>query len=151
MDINQIRNILPHRYPFLLVDRVLELEPKKRVKAVKNVTINEEFFMGHFPGHPIMPGVLITEALAQAGCIMMMEETDGNMAGKIPLLMGLNNFKFRKPVFPGDQIIMDVEALKIRKNFGKIKCSAKVDNELVAEGEIVFGLADSLDKTAKEA
>ena len=117
MDINQIRNILPHRYPFLLVDRVLELEPKKRVKAVKNVTINEEFFMGHFPGHPIMPGVLITEALAQAGCIMMMEETDGNMAGKIPLLMGLNNFKFRKPVFPGDQIIMDVEALKIRKNF----------------------------------
>ena len=142
MDVNQIKKLLPHRYPFLLVDRVLEVEPEKKIVAIKNVSINEIFFNGHFPEHPIMPGVLIAEALAQAGCIMMMCNEQEN-SGKLPLLMGLNNFKFRKPVVPGDQLIMEVEAVKIRKKFGKIKGLAKVGNELVAEGEIVFGLSDS--------
>ena len=144
MDINQIKKVLPHRYPFLLVDRVLELEPRKKIVAVKNVSSNEMFFVGHFPDHPIMPGVLISEALAQAGCIMMMcDGKEGEqLAKKIPLLMGLNNFKFRKPVVPGDQILLEVEAVKIRKNFGKIQCYAKVGGELVAEGEIIFGLTE---------
>ncbi|OQA16539.1 MAG: 3-hydroxyacyl-(acyl-carrier-protein) dehydratase FabZ [bacterium ADurb.Bin363] len=144
MDINEIKKILPHRYPFLLVDRVLDLEPQKRIVAIKNVTANELFFTGHFPDQPIMPGVLITEALAQVGCIMMYANND-QVTGKIPLLMGLNNFKFRKPVIPGDQIVMEVEVLKIRRGFGKIKCCAKVENNVVAEGEITFGLSSGLD------
>jgi beta-hydroxyacyl-ACP dehydratase FabZ len=148
MDINQIIKILPHRYPFLLVDRVLELEPKKRIVAIKNVTINEQFFTGHFPQNPIMPGVLIAEALAQVGCIMLCNEND-EVAGKLPLLMGLDNFKFRKPVVPGDQLVMEVEILKLRKNFGKIRGVAKVNNEIAAEGEITFGLADSKDIVKK--
>ena len=140
MDINKIKTILPHRYPFLLVDRVLEVEPQKRIVAIKNVSANELFFTGHFPEQPIMPGVLIAEALAQVGCIMMYTEND-QVSGKIPLLMGLNNFKFRKPVVPGDQLVMEVELLKIRRGFGKIKGYAKVEGTIVAEGEITFGLS----------
>jgi 3-hydroxyacyl-[acyl-carrier-protein] dehydratase len=140
MDINKIKTILPHRYPFLLVDRVLDVEPQKRIVAIKNVSANELFFTGHFPEQPIMPGVLIAEALAQVGCIMMYTEND-QVTGKIPLLMGLNNFKFRKPVVPGDQLVMEVELLKIRRGFGKIKGYAKVEGNIVAEGEITFGLS----------
>ena len=140
MDINKIKTILPHRYPFLLVDRVLEVEPQKRIVAIKNVSANELFFTGHFPEQPIMPGVLIAEALAQVGCIMMYTENE-QVSGKIPLLMGLNNFKFRKPVVPGDQLVMEVELLKIRRGFGKIKGYAKVEGTIVAEGEITFGLS----------
>jgi 3-hydroxyacyl-[acyl-carrier-protein] dehydratase len=140
MDINKIKTILPHRYPFLLVDRVLEVEPQKRIVAIKNVSANELFFTGHFPEQPIMPGVLIAEAIAQAGCIMMYTEND-QVSGKIPLLMGLNNFKFRKPVVPGDQLVIEVELLKIRRGFGKIKGYAKVEGNIVAEGEITFGLS----------
>ena len=140
MDINKIKTILPHRYPFLLVDRVLEVEPQKRIVAIKNVSANELFFTGHFPEQPIMPGVLIAEALAQVGCIMMYTEND-QVSGKIPLLMGLNDFKFRKPVVPGDQLVMEVELLKVRRGFGKIKGYAKVEGNIVAEGEITFGLS----------
>ncbi|MEQ8188781.1 MAG: 3-hydroxyacyl-ACP dehydratase FabZ [Candidatus Eremiobacterota bacterium] len=140
MDINKIKTILPHRYPFLLVDRVLDVEPQKRIVAIKNVSANELFFTGHFPEQPIMPGVLIAEALAQVGCIMMYTENE-QVSGKIPLLMGLNNFKFRKPVVPGDQLIMEVELLKVRRGFGKIKGYAKVEGNIVAEGEITFGLS----------
>jgi len=143
MDIMEIKKFLPHRYPFLLVDRVLELEPKKRIVAIKNVTVNEPFFKGHFPNHPIMPGVLIAEALAQVACIMITAGNDEETRKKIPLLMGLNDFKFRKPVVPGDQMVMEVEALRIRRSFGKVKGCAKVGDDLVAEGEIVFGLTDS--------
>ena len=140
MDINKIKTILPHRYPFLLVDRVLEIEPQKRIVAIKNVSANELFFTGHFPDQPIMPGVLIAEALAQVGCIMMYTENE-EVSGKIPLLMGLNDFKFRKPVVPGDQLVMEVELLKVRRGFGKIKGYAKVEGNIVAEGEITFGLS----------
>ncbi|MEQ8168150.1 MAG: 3-hydroxyacyl-ACP dehydratase FabZ [Candidatus Eremiobacterota bacterium] len=140
MDINKIKTILPHRYPFLLVDRVLEVEPQKRIVAIKNVSANELFFTGHFPEQPIMPGVLIAEALAQVACIMMYTEND-QVSGKIPLLMGLNDFKFRKPVVPGDQLVMEVELLKVRRGFGKIKGYAKVEGNIVAEGEITFGLS----------
>ncbi|MEQ8224854.1 MAG: 3-hydroxyacyl-ACP dehydratase FabZ [Candidatus Eremiobacterota bacterium] len=140
MDINKIKTILPHRYPFLLVDRVLEVEPQKRIVAIKNVSANELFFTGHFPEQPIMPGVLIAEALAQVGCIMMYTENE-QVSGKIPLLMGLNDFKFRKPVVPGDQLVMEVELLKVRRGFGKIKGYAKVEGNIVAEGEITFGLS----------
>ncbi len=140
MDINKIKTILPHRYPFLLVDRVLEVEPQKRILAIKNVSANELFFTGHFPEQPIMPGVLIAEALAQVACIMMYTENN-QVSGKIPLLMGLNDFKFRKPVVPGDQLVMEVELLKVRRGFGKIKGYAKVEGNIVAEGEITFGLS----------
>ena len=143
MDIKEIRNAIPHRYPFLLVDKVVEIEPKKRIVVIKNVTINEPFFNGHFPDHPIMPGVLIAEAMAQAGCLMMTAGDKEEAEPKLAVLMGLNNFKFRKPVLPGDQLVMEVEALRIRKNFGKIKGVARVDGNVVTEGEIAFGLTNS--------
>jgi 3-hydroxyacyl-[acyl-carrier-protein] dehydratase len=142
MDVNAIEQILPHRYPFLLVDRVLSLEPMKKLVAVKCVTVNEPFFAGHFPGHPVMPGVLILEALAQAAGLLakgsMLEET----GDKVTYLMAIDNARFRKPVVPGDRIELHVEVVKRKGDIWKEKGVAKVDGETVAEAEFMAILVD---------
>lgn len=138
LDIEEIRSILPHRYPFLLVDRILELEPGKRAVGLKNVTINEEFFKGHFPGHAVMPGVLVMEAMAQVGGVLLLSMT-GN-AGKLAYFGGMDKVRFHKPVLPGDTLITEVELLKKRGSFGKVKVKGRVDNEVVAEAECTFAL-----------
>ncbi|HYH04525.1 MAG TPA: 3-hydroxyacyl-ACP dehydratase FabZ [Bacillota bacterium] len=136
MDINQIKKLLPHRYPFLLVDRVLECEPKKRIVAIKNVTVNEEFFNGHFPAKPVMPGVLIIESMAQAAGLLMLSE--GEFEGKIPYFTGIDNARFRRTIVPGDQIVMEIEVMRLRGNVGRVKAVAKVDNQVATEAELMF-------------
>ncbi|MBR0575297.1 3-hydroxyacyl-ACP dehydratase FabZ [Proteiniclasticum sp. BAD-10] len=138
LDINEIMKVLPHRPPFLLIDRILEVESGKRCKALKNVTYNEEFFKGHYPEYPVMPGVLIVEAMAQTGAygILTME---GN-AGKTPLFGGMNNVKFRRQVVPGDTLILEVTIDKMRASFGKGTGKAYVDGQVVCEAELLFML-----------
>jgi len=138
LNITDILKILPHRYPFLLVDRVLEIEPGKRAVGLKNVTINEPFFQGHFPGQPIMPGVLILEAMAQVGGVLLLSMT-GN-EGKLAYFGGMDKVRFRNPVHPGDTLIMEVEILKTKGNAGKVRAAARVNDKLVAEGEFLFML-----------
>ncbi len=140
LDINKIREIIPHRYPFLLVDRITFLEPGIKASGYKNVTTNEPFFQGHFPGNPIMPGVLIIEALAQLGCIAMLVKEE--YKGKIGLFAGIDNVRFKKPVIPGDKLELYVELLKLKGPIGKFKAEAKVDNQLAAEAEVLFAIAD---------
>lgn len=135
LDINAIMNIMPHRYPFLLIDKVLELEPEKRVVAMKNVTINEPFFQGHFPGHPIMPGVLIIEAMAQAGGILLLEAV-GNPKDKLVYFGGIDKVKFRRPVLPGDTLRFDLDMLWFRRGICKMSGIAMVGAEKVAEAEL---------------
>ena len=138
IDINQIREILPHRYPFLLIDRVTYLEPALKARGYKNVTANESFFQGHFPGNPIMPGVLIIEALAQLGCVaMLVKEEYKNMIG---LFAGIDNVRFKKQVVPGDKLELSVELVKLKGVIGKFKGEAKVDGQIVAEAEVLFAL-----------
>jgi 3-hydroxyacyl-[acyl-carrier-protein] dehydratase len=141
--IDEIMAILPHRYPFLLVDRVLELERGKRAVCIKNVTFNEPHFTGHFPDFPIMPGVLITEALAQAGACLVIGSVGADADGKLPLLTGIDKAKFRRPVRPGDQLRMEIELGRMRQGFGKTFCRATVDGELAAEMTISFALSDA--------
>lgn len=138
LDAEQIRGLIPHRYPFLLVDRILEVEPGKRAVGLKNVTINEPFFQGHFPSQAIMPGVLIVEAMAQVGGVMMMLVPE--LYGKMPMLGGLENVRFRKPVLPGDTLITEAEMLWNRRDVGRVKVVGRVNNEVVAEAEIIFAL-----------
>jgi beta-hydroxyacyl-ACP dehydratase FabZ len=141
MDIERILQILPHRYPFLLVDRIVEAEGTTRVVGLKNVTINEPFFQGHFPGHPIMPGVLIVEAMAQTGgCLMMgtMERPDT----KVVYFMGLDRVKFRRPVRPGDQLRLEVEVIQVRGPTCRMKGTASVDGRIVAEAEMLAQVVD---------
>ena len=138
LNVEQIRGVLPHRYPFLLVDRILELEPGKRAVGLKNVTINEEFFEGHFPGHAVMPGVLVLEAMAQVGGVLLLSMT-GN-EGKLAYFGGMDKVRFRKPVLPGDTLITEVELLKNRGGVGKVKVTGRVDNQIAAEGEFLFAL-----------
>ena len=131
-DVEWIQSILPHRYPLLLVDRVLEMEPKKRIVAIKNVTINEEFFLGHFPGRPVMPGVLLIEGLAQAGGLLLLHDLP-QREGKLLYFAGIEEAKFRRPVVPGDQIRYEVEVLRLRSTFCKVAGRALVEGELAAE------------------
>jgi beta-hydroxyacyl-ACP dehydratase FabZ len=143
MNLEEILQILPHRYPFLLVDRVLSLEEGKRIVAVKNITINEPFFQGHFPGRPIMPGVLIVEALAQAGGILALLSTPENLGNPSIYLMGLDKVRFRKPVVPGDRLILDIETLRSGKKFWKMQGKALVDDILVTEAELMAAVGQA--------
>lgn len=140
LDVEQIRQILPHRYPFLLVDRILELEPGKRAVGLKNVTANESFFEGHFPVKSIMPGVLIIESMAQVGGVMVMTMPEIYGQGKGILLAGLDDVRFRRPVVPGDTLISEVELLWMRREVGRVRAVARVDGEVVAEAEMTFAV-----------
>jgi 3-hydroxyacyl-[acyl-carrier-protein] dehydratase len=137
----EIQGLLPHRYPFLLVDRVKELEPGRRIVAIKNVTINEPFFQGHFPGRPVMPGVLIVEAMAQAGGVLVFKS--GESSGKsIVYMTGIDEAKFRRPVVPGDQLRFEIDVLKKRPPFWKMQGKAFVDNEMVCEAVVTAMVAE---------
>ncbi len=140
IEINEIKALLPHRYPFLLVDRVLELIPNQKIIALKNVTANEEFFNGHFPAKPVMPGVLVIESMAQAAGIMMLSKEEHK--GKIPYFTGIDNARFRKTVVPGDQLIIEVDVIRVKGSVGKVKAVSKVDNQVAAEAELMFILGE---------
>lgn len=140
MDINAIKEILPHRYPFLLVDRVAELEPGKRGTAYKNVTANEPFFPGHFPEYPVMPGVLIVEALAQVAALVVLSLPE--YRGKTPLFAGIDNCRFRRQVVPGDRLRLEVEVLKLRGRIGKCEAKAYVGEELAVGAGLLFAAGD---------
>ena len=137
-DINAIKEILPHRYPFLLVDKIVGIENGKKAIGVKNVTVNEEFFNGHFPSRPVMPGVLIIEALAQVAGVFMLSKTEHK--GKLPFFGGIDKFRFRRPVQPGDVLYLEIEIIKLMGKIGKVKGTAKVEGKLVASGELMFSL-----------
>lgn len=139
-DINQIKTMLPHRYPFLLVDRVLELIPKQRLVALKNVTMNENFFTGHFPEKPVMPGVLIIESMAQAAGLIMLSEDEHK--GKTPYFTGIDNARFRKTIVPGDQIIIEIDVIRIKGNVCRVKAVAKVDDQIATEAELMFVIGE---------
>ncbi len=134
-DIQEIMDLLPHRYPFLLIDRVIEFERAKRLVAIKNVTVNEPCFQGHFPDHPIMPGVLVVEAMAQAGAILMMSEIPDRHT-KLVVFTGIERAKFRRPVTPGDQIRFEIEALAMRSRAGRMEGKAFVDGKLACEATL---------------
>ena len=140
MDINEVMRVLPHRFPFLMVDRIIELQDDKRAVGVKAVTINEPFFQGHFPGHPVMPGVLQLEAMAQVASIVMMLKTEN--AGKIGYFMSADEVKFRKPVMPGDTLFIECELTSAKKRLGKAACRCLVNGEVVSEALLLFGLVD---------
>jgi 3-hydroxyacyl-[acyl-carrier-protein] dehydratase len=148
MDVVEIQRILPHRYPFLLVDRVTLVTPGERLVGWKNVTANEPFFGGHFPGHPVMPGVLILEALAQAAALLAFKSENVDMTDKVAYLMAIDSAKFRKPVVPGDRLELEVSVLKHKGPVWKQRGAAKVDGNVVAEGEF---LAMVVDRTASPA
>ena len=141
MDIRKIMEMLPHRYPFLLVDRILEVQGTERIVGLKNVTINEPFFQGHFPGHPIMPGVLIVEAMAQTGGLLLMEQV-ADREQKVVYFMALDNVKFRKPVLPGDQLRLEIEMLQFRGKVARMKGLALVDGQIVTEAEMMACVVD---------
>ncbi len=138
LDIQEIKDIIPHRYPFLLIDRIEEVEEGKRAIAIKNVTGNEEFFNGHFPDYPVMPGVLIVEALAQTGAVAMLKPEDNR--GKLAFFTGIDKCRFKKQVRPGDQLRLEVEMIRFKGPMGKGKGVATVNGELVCEAEIMFAL-----------
>jgi len=143
-NILEIMKLLPHRYPFLLIDRIVELNPGKKVVAVKNVTINEPFFIGHFPNEPIMPGVLIVEAMAQAGGVLAWESTDKEKQAEMTFYFtAMDRVRFRKPVVPGDQLILEVELLRLRSTAAKFTGTAKVGDTLVAEAQMMASIGMS--------
>ncbi|MEP7150863.1 MAG: 3-hydroxyacyl-ACP dehydratase FabZ [Nitrospira sp.] len=141
MDSMEIQSILPHRYPFLLVDRIRELDPDRRIVGIKNVSINEPFFQGHFPGRPVMPGVLILEALAQVGGVLAFKSL-GSVGRPVVYLTGIDGAKFRKPVVPGDILRLEVDVIKKRAPFWKMQGKAFVDAELVCEAEVTAMVTD---------
>jgi 3-hydroxyacyl-[acyl-carrier-protein] dehydratase len=141
LDIKEIMKVLPHRYPFLMVDGITELEPGKKAVGFKHVTINEPFFQGHFPGEPIMPGVMIVEALAQVGGVAVLSMPDNR--GKLALFTGINNFRFKQIVRPGDRLDLSVRMTGMRSNIGKGEAEAKVMDKIVASGELWFALAET--------
>lgn len=138
LDVQQIKDIIPHRYPFLLVDKIIEQEEGKRVVGIKNVTINEPFFQGHFPEYPVMPGVLILEALAQTGAIAVLGKEENE--GKIGFLAGVDKCRFKHQVKPGDQLQLEVEITRMRGSIGKGKGIATVDGKVACEAEIMFAI-----------
>lgn len=140
MEVEEVKKILPHRYPFLFIDRIEELEPGKRAVGIKEVSPKEFYFKGHFPGYPVMPGVLIVEALAQVGAVAFLTLPD--YQGKIPLFAGIDKFRFRYRVLPGDTLRLEVEVLALRGGFGKGSASAWVKDKKVAEGTLLFGVTD---------
>ncbi|MYA32742.1 MAG: 3-hydroxyacyl-ACP dehydratase FabZ [Gemmatimonadales bacterium] len=141
MDVTEILNILPHRYPMLLVDRVLEIEPGQRIVGLKNVSANEPFFAGHFPGRPVMPGVLIIEALAQCGGVLLMSGLQ-NPEDKVIYFLSVDGVKFRRPVIPGDQLILELDLVQGRAKRGKLKGIARVDGQVAAEATILGQVMD---------
>ncbi|MEX5216641.1 MAG: 3-hydroxyacyl-ACP dehydratase FabZ [Nitrospiraceae bacterium] len=145
MDVEQIQALLPHRYPFLFVDQIRELEPDRRIVGIKNVTINEPFFQGHFPGRPVMPGVLIIEAMAQVGGVLAFKSL-GHVARPVVYLTGVDQAKFRKPVVPGNQLRFEVDVVKKRPPFWKMKAQAFVADDLVCEAEVTAMVTE--EKTA---
>jgi 3-hydroxyacyl-[acyl-carrier-protein] dehydratase len=140
LNIQQIQEIIPHRYPFLLIDRILELEAGVRAVGLKNVSINEPFFEGHFPGYPVMPGVLIVEALAQVGSVAMLS-LEANR-GKLGFFAGIDEFRFRSQVVPGDTLLLEVQITRLKGSIGKGSAVAKVGDKVVAEGGLMFALSD---------
>jgi 3-hydroxyacyl-[acyl-carrier-protein] dehydratase len=140
-DIEWIQSVLPHRYPLLLVDRVLEIEPRKRIVAIKNVTVNEPFFNGHFPGRPVMPGVFLVEGLAQAGGLLLLHDMP-DRANKLIYFMGIEGAKFRRPVVPGDQVRYEIEVLRLRSMHCKMSGKVLVDGQLAAEAVISSAMVD---------
>ncbi|MBM4152990.1 MAG: 3-hydroxyacyl-ACP dehydratase FabZ [Kiritimatiellaceae bacterium] len=140
IEANEILNILPHRYPFMLVDRVIEMEDGKRIVGIKNLTFNEPFFQGHFPGRPIMPGVLQMEAMAQLAGILLNKTLGGE--GKISFFAAIDGARFRRPVVPGDQLRMEIDIVVAKPRLSKVMAKAFVDGKLVSEGELMFSRAD---------
>jgi 3-hydroxyacyl-[acyl-carrier-protein] dehydratase len=142
MDTNQIRAIIPHRFPFLLIDRIIEMSfETKRLVAIKNVTANEQHFMGHYPDHPVTPGVLLIESMAQAAAVYMLSMPENK--GKIPFFTGINEARFRREVVPGDQLRIEVEVLKIKSRVGKTMCKGYVDGQVAVEAELTCMLGDA--------
>lgn len=144
MDIKEIQKVLPHRYPFLLVDRIIEIELEKRIVGIKNVSINEPFFQGHFPGYPVMPGVLIIEAMAQVGGVLAIKSTEGKMdiSDKLVYFVGIDKAKFRRPVFPGDQLRFELEVIQSKVPYWKLKGIVLVDGKKVCEAELMAMVGD---------
>lgn len=142
LDINEIMKILPHRHPFLLVDRITEVENGKRITGIKNVSVNEPFFPGHFPGHPVMPGVLIIESMAQVSGILAYLSSDESVRSKITYFVGIDNARFRKPVFPGDQLRLELEVTGCKRGIWSFAGHAYVADKLVTEADLRLTLAD---------
>ncbi len=149
LDAAQILEILPHRYPFLLVDRIIELEENRRAVGIKNVTYNEAFFQGHFPGRPIMPGVLVLEAMAQVGGVMLL--VSSNNKGKLALFGGADRVRWRKAVVPGDQLVVECKMLRSRGDVGRVEAVARVNGEVVAEAELTYVLREPVQASNKAA
>lgn len=137
----EIQKMIPHRYPFLLVDRIIEIEEGKKAVGIKNVTANEPFFQGHFPENPIMPGVLMVEALAQVGAVCVLSQQE--YQGKLAVFAGVDKLRFKKQVIPGDQLRMEVELISIKRGIGKAKAVATVENQIAVKGEIMFAIVEN--------
>ena len=146
MDINEIQTIIPHRYPMLLIDRIVELEPLKRIVALKNISASDAVFQGHFPGAPVFPGVYIIEAMAQAGAVLLFREIP-DRESKLLYFTGIDEARFRRPVVPGDQLRLEINVLKYKMGYAKLRAEAFVDGQLVAEATVSSALADKQKKS----